>query len=62
VSAWTSTALGRDAFARAGFRVRDRATLSVFGDAAPLAGRDLHIQMLDCDASFVAADDVCYLT
>jgi hypothetical protein len=47
---------------RAGFRLRDSATLSVFGDAAPLACRDLHIQMLDCDAGFVAADEVCYLT
>ncbi len=62
VSAWTSTALGREAFARAGFRVRDRAALTALGDAAPLAGRELHIQMLDCDASFVAADEVCYLT
>jgi hypothetical protein len=62
ISAWTSTPIGRDALGRAGFRLRDSSTLSVFGDAAPLAGRDLHIQMLDCDASFLAADELCYLT
>jgi hypothetical protein len=62
INGWASTALGKAAFARSGFRLRDVAPLSLFGDAAQLAGRELHIQMLDCDASFVAADDVCYLT
>jgi len=62
VSAWSSTALPGGAFARAGFRLRDRLPLSLFGNAAPLAGCSLHMQMLDCDASFVAADEVCYLT
>ena len=62
VTAWASTALGKEALPRAGFRVRERSTLSVCGDVAPLGGRELHIQMLDCDASFLAADDVSYLT
>jgi hypothetical protein len=61
VNGWSSTELVRQAFLSAGFRLSDRLPLSVFGDAAPLAGRDLHIQMLDSDASFVAADEVCYL-
>ena len=62
VTAWTSTALGRDALAHAGFRLRDCSTLSVFGDVGVLEGRDLHVQMLDCDASFLAADEISYLT
>ena len=62
VTAWASTALARDALSRAGFRVRDRSTLSVLGDASLLEGRELHVQMLDCDASFLAADEVSYLT
>ena len=62
VTAWTSTALGKEALQRAGFRQRECSTLSLSGDAAPLAGCELHIQMLDCDASFLAADDVSYLT
>jgi hypothetical protein len=62
VSAWTSTALGKAALSAAGFHLRDCTTLSVFGDATPLAGRELHIQMLDSDASFLAADEVSYLT
>ena len=62
VTAWTSTALGKEALARVGFRRRDCSTLSVFGDTTGLDGRELHIQMLDCDASFLAADQVCYLT
>ncbi len=52
----------KEAAARAGFRLRDRSTLSLFGDASPLGRRDVFVQMLDCDASFLAADDVCYLT
>jgi hypothetical protein len=62
VTAWASTALGREALARAGFRLRDSSTLSVLGDATVLGGRGLHIQMLDCDASFLAADEISYLT
>jgi len=62
VTAWSSTATGAEALERAGFRLRDRLPLSAYGDAGPLAARELHIQMLDCDASFVAADEVCYLT
>jgi hypothetical protein len=62
VTAWTSTALGRQALVSAGFRLRDCSTLSVFGDASALQGRSLHIQMVDCDASFLAADEVSYMT
>jgi hypothetical protein len=62
VSAWASTALGKAALPRAGFRLRDCSMLSHFGDAGPLHGRELHIQMLDSDASFLAADEVSYLT
>ena len=25
-------------------------------------GRELHVQMLDCDASFLAADEISYLS
>jgi hypothetical protein len=62
VTAWTSTALGSEALVRAGFRLRDCSTLSVSGDATALQGRNLHIQMVDCDASFLAADEVSYLS
>lgn len=62
VTAWASTDIGKEALTRAGFRLRDCWTLSVFGDSTPLGGRGLHIQMLDCDASFLAADEICYLT
>jgi hypothetical protein len=62
VTAWTSTAPGREALARAGFRLRDCSTLSVYGGLQALGRRRLHIQMLDCDASFLGADDVSYLT
>jgi hypothetical protein len=63
VSAWASTAIGRVALYQAGFRLRDRSALSVFGDAEVLGGRELHVQMLDCDASFLSADQgVSYLT
>ena len=62
VTAWASTALGKQALASAGFRLRDAWTLSVLGDATVFGGRDLHIQMLDCDASFLAADEISYLT
>jgi hypothetical protein len=62
VTAWASTALGRDALGRAGFRLRARAALSAFGDRKILEGRTLHAQMLDCDASFLSGDAVSYLT
>jgi hypothetical protein len=62
VTAWTSTAIGREALTRAGFRVRDSAPLSAVGDVTAIDHRDLHIQMLECDASFLRADEVCYLT
>ena len=52
VSAWASTALGKEALRRAGFRLRDRAAVSLFDDRKILEGRTLHAQMLDCDASF----------
>ena len=42
--------------AGAGFRLRERSALSVFGDARILAGRELHVQMLDSDAGFLSAD------
>jgi hypothetical protein len=62
VSAWASTALGKEALRRAGFRVRDRAPVSLLDKRSILEGRTLHAQMLDCDASFVPGDVVSYLT
>lgn len=62
VTAWTSTTIGREAFVRAGFRERDTSTLSLFGQCAALQGRELHVQMVDCDASYLLADEVRYLT
>jgi hypothetical protein len=62
VTAWTSTAIGRQALTRAGFRLRDSAPLSAAGDVDAIGCRDVHIQMLECDASFLRADEVCYLT
>ena len=62
ITAWSSTALGKTALGRAGFRLRDCLPLSLSGDAAPLRGRELHVQMVDADASFVAADELRYLT
>jgi hypothetical protein len=62
VTAWSCTALGKEALRRAGFRLRDCSTLSLSGDATPLHGRELHIQMIDSDASFLAGDEVSYLT
>jgi hypothetical protein len=62
ITAWSSTEIGKTALMRAGFRLRDSLPLSVSGDTAPLRGRELHVQMVDADASFVAADQVCYLT
>jgi len=62
VSAWASTALGKEALVRAGFRLRERAAVSVFGDVRILEGRTLHVQMLDCDAGFLSDDAGSYLT
>ena len=62
VSAWASTALGNEALSRAGFRLRERSALSVFGDATVLGGRQLHVQMLDSDAGFLSGEAVSYLT
>jgi hypothetical protein len=62
VSAWASTALGRDALTGAGFRERDRSTISLFGDPVLQGQREIHIQMIDCDASFLSDDSPSYLT
>ncbi len=62
VSAWASTALGREALVRAGFRSRNRLPVSLFGDGGILEGRNLHVQMLDCDASFLSGEAASYLT
>jgi hypothetical protein len=62
VSAWASTPLGKEALVRAGFRSRDRLPVSIFGDARILEGRSLHLQMVDCDASFLTGPAVSYLT
>ena len=62
VTAWASTHLGRSALTRSGFRVRDTSPLSVLGDVDALSGREVHVQMIDCDASFVLADAVSYLS
>jgi hypothetical protein len=62
VSAWASTPLGRTGLLHAGFRLRDRSVLSLFGDARILEGRALHVQMLDSDAGFLCEEGVSYLT
>jgi hypothetical protein len=62
VSAWASTQLGKEGLCRAGFRLRERSLVSLFGDATILKGRELHVQMLDCDASFLSGESVSYLT
>src|SRR5204863_122149 len=51
VSAWASTALGKEGLSRDGFLLRARSAVSLFGDARILEGRELHLQMLDSDAS-----------
>src|SRR2546428_4394849 len=51
VSAWASTALGKEGLSRAGFLLRGRSAVSLFGEARILEGRELHLQMLDSDAS-----------
>jgi hypothetical protein len=62
VSAWASTALGKEGLVRAGFRLGERAAVSLFGDARILEGRTLHVQMLDCDAGFLSGEAPSYLT
>jgi len=62
VTAWASTALGKEALPGAGFRLRERSALSLFGEARILEGRTLHAQMLDCDASFLSFEAGSYLT
>lgn len=62
VSAWASTARGKEGLTRAGFRLRDRSALSLSGESGLLDARTLHVQMIDCDASFLSGDDVSYLT
>ena len=62
VSAWASTAIGKKALAPAGFRIRDCAAVTMSGGAGALQGRELHMQMLDCDASVLSGGDVSYLT
>ena len=61
VSAWASTALGKEALSRAGFLLQRRSAVSLFGDAKMLEGRELHLQMLDSDASFLSEKAVPYL-
>jgi hypothetical protein len=62
VSAWASTALGKEGLVRAGFRLGECAVVSLFGDDRILAGRTLHVQMLDCDAGFLSGEAASYLT
>jgi hypothetical protein len=62
VSAWATTAVGRAALGRAGFRERERTDISLAGDSQLLQGRELHVQMIDCDASFLTDGVTNYLT
>jgi hypothetical protein len=62
VSAWASTALGRAALTGAGFRERDRSAISLLGDPILQRQREVHVQMIDCDASFLSGDSPAYLT
>jgi hypothetical protein len=54
--------LGKEGLSRAGFLLRERSAVSLFGDAKILEGRQLHLQMLDSDASFLSQEAVSYLT
>jgi hypothetical protein len=54
--------LAKQALARAGFLLRGRSAVSLMGDADTLKGRELHLQMLDSDASFLTEGSVSYLT
>jgi len=62
VSAWGSTALAKEALSRAGFLLRGRSALSLLGDAKVLDGCELHLHMLDGDASFLSSGAASYLT
>jgi len=62
VTAWATTVLAAGALASAGFRLRDRSPVSVLGDLSLPTGCALHLQMLDCDASFLAGESAAYLT
>jgi hypothetical protein len=62
VSACASTTLGKEALSRAGFRLRDRTAVNLYGDAGWLERRELHVQMIDSDASSVSSDGASYLT
>jgi len=62
VSAWASTTLGKTALAQAGFRERDRVPLRLFGDEGLQRQQEIHVQMIDCDASFLSDDGGSYLT
>ena len=62
VSAWATTALGGAALARAGFRERERTEISLAGDTQLLQSHELHVQMIDCDASFLTDGVTNYLT
>jgi hypothetical protein len=61
VSAWASTAVGKAGLRLAGFRMRERSAVSLFGAQLP-GGHELHVQMLDCDASFLPGEAAAYLT
>jgi hypothetical protein len=62
VSAWASTELGKEGLLRAGFRPCNSSVVSLLGDAEILKGRELHVQMLDCDASFLSGEAPSYMT
>jgi hypothetical protein len=62
VSAWASTALGKEGLSRAGFLLCGRSAVSLFGNTKILEGRELHMQMLDSDASFMSGEVGSYLT
>jgi hypothetical protein len=62
VSAWASTRIGKEALERAAFRVRDSTPISLLGETAPFEGHELHLQMVDSDASFLSAECASFLT
>jgi hypothetical protein len=62
VTAWASSATAKAALNLAGFRLRERSAISVLGDTRALEGRELHLQMVDTDSSFLRPEAVSYLT
>jgi len=62
ITACGSTELAKQALAGAGFLVRGRSAVSLRGAANALKGREMHLQMLDSDASFLTEGSVSYLT